>query len=520
MNTDWTRSLEWLDQRRWWVFAFVGLLLLAGFNGQWRVNADSALYVELGRNLAEGEGFTYHGKPHNWVEPGLPMLIGASFRLFGTDNFYPITAAILLMGVAVLVLVYRLFCLHADRPTAVLMVLLMGVSSLFYRYHFIVFTDMPALLGVVGFLYGYERYWQNKGYSGWVWVAVSTLVMIAFRPIGMIFVGAVGLATLWHLARGPDRLRHALLGLMVLGVVLTFRAVDPRLSDTAGEATFNESMAKILITEQPGFVVRRALTDFLPAITEEYVPEAMFRTGLGPGLSTAVSVAVLAAGLALFRRRPLWAIWIAVTLLQMLFWVPRARYFLPLMPLLLFGCVLGLQALPALVARYRSSWEPAARWAVAGLIGFYLGINVVYCLLFAFEQRRTPFLEAYDRGRKVEIIRWAEYLSQVVPDGAEVIADEIARELSYFGRIRAVGPLTARYVAVSERDLQRERERLSGQAVYVVLPGRRTSELMEHLKATEVRRWSGPTTRPGDPPPRSRAQIEVLVEMRVPEAVR
>src|SRR5687768_7006933 len=82
------RLMAWADRNRWWLFAGVALLYLAGFNGQWRVSPDSALYASLGRNLAEGRGYTYQGEHHKWVEPALPYLIAGSFRVFGPDAFW------------------------------------------------------------------------------------------------------------------------------------------------------------------------------------------------------------------------------------------------------------------------------------------------------------------------------------------------------------------------------------------------------------------------------------------------
>src|SRR5215207_9221390 len=81
--------LAWADRHRWWLFGAAALLYLAGFNGQWRVSPDSALYASLGRNLAEGRGYTYQGERHTWVEPGFPWLISEGFRLAGPEKFWP-----------------------------------------------------------------------------------------------------------------------------------------------------------------------------------------------------------------------------------------------------------------------------------------------------------------------------------------------------------------------------------------------------------------------------------------------
>src|SRR4051794_38090377 len=67
--------LNWSDAHRRKLFVAVLALYLLAFNGQWRVDADSALYLTLGRNLAEGRGYTYHGLPHSLAYPGMPWLL-------------------------------------------------------------------------------------------------------------------------------------------------------------------------------------------------------------------------------------------------------------------------------------------------------------------------------------------------------------------------------------------------------------------------------------------------------------
>src|SRR4051794_1665275 len=68
------RFLAWADRHRRKLTAAVVLLYLVAFNGRWRLDADSALYLTIGRNLAEGRGFTYHGRPHTLAYPGMPWL--------------------------------------------------------------------------------------------------------------------------------------------------------------------------------------------------------------------------------------------------------------------------------------------------------------------------------------------------------------------------------------------------------------------------------------------------------------
>src|SRR5215207_5650677 len=114
------RVLAWVDRWRHWIFVAIAVLYLAGFTGKWRVAPDSGLYMSLGRNLAEGRGFVYHGETHTRYEPGLPLVIAGSIRLFGHDRYGPLLVFILACSLTTIWLTYRLMLRHAGRPTAVL----------------------------------------------------------------------------------------------------------------------------------------------------------------------------------------------------------------------------------------------------------------------------------------------------------------------------------------------------------------------------------------------------------------
>src|SRR4051812_15754141 len=52
------RLLIYVDLLRYWILGFTLVALLAGFNGQWRPEPDSALYLTIGRSLAVGQGYS------------------------------------------------------------------------------------------------------------------------------------------------------------------------------------------------------------------------------------------------------------------------------------------------------------------------------------------------------------------------------------------------------------------------------------------------------------------------------
>src|SRR5215213_9667391 len=79
---------------RWVYFAFVGLLILLAFNGQWRVGRDSAAYRGLAHQLATTGKYVFRDKQTHTTYsdqqdmryPGLPLLLAAVEKLFGRSD--------------------------------------------------------------------------------------------------------------------------------------------------------------------------------------------------------------------------------------------------------------------------------------------------------------------------------------------------------------------------------------------------------------------------------------------------
>jgi hypothetical protein len=435
------RLLRFVDRRRWWLFGAVALLYAASFTGRWRAAPDSALYMELGRNVAEGRGFTYHGVHHNWYEPGLPYTVALSFRWFGEGNYLPLTLFMLACGVVSLALTYHLFRLHAGHRTAILMTLLLAITETFYRYCFQIVTDPPFLVGILSFLVGYEALHRRDEASrnrwgpwwGWLAIAVGTLLMVAFRPTIITFVGALGVATLYHLVRGPGRVKHVLILVLTLACVVAFRKADPRRS-TPGEAAYREGMLKTLLTEKRGFALHRMFTVFIPEMAGEVTPEAVFGIELGTGADELASVAVVALGLALATRRVLWGAWVAATIAQMAFWLPRERYYLPILPLLLYA--IWLAAL-WLEAHWRGT---AGRVALAGVLLLITVPNLLQDVNFVWEQhlRGISATDLRDPGGRA-LVEMGHLIAKNVGENDVVLA-EAARELTYFSRRKVIAP--------------------------------------------------------------------------------
>jgi hypothetical protein len=470
--------LAWFDRNRRWLFAAIVVLYLASFTGRWRTNPDSAIYMSLGRSLAETGKYTYNGEHHTRYEPGLPLVIAASYRIFGEDRYAPILIFELACSFAALVLTYRLMLRHAGRPTAVLIVVGFGIAQTCVRYGFQVVTDTPFLVGVLAYLLAYEHLVSARDSDrnpvtrglAWATLPIATLIMVAFRPTALTFVAAVGVACAWHLYRGPNRARHVLIGLLTIAAFVSFRYVDPRRS-TAGTEVKREQRLKSLLTEQRSYFIARVPKQVL-TFTEEVVPKAVLATDVHeavPGLGTIISLIVISSVLPLLRRRVLWAAWCAGTFAQFV-WLPRERYLLPILPLVLYGLWLEIVWLAD-----RRPLSPAARRAVVvAPLAVYSLLNLALDVHFIVEQRHVGVgpSGAVDAD-SAATLAMAREIARVVDkddDDALVFATD-HDELSYFSRRRVDGtPWSGRWPPTNSELAEALARVRAAPRVYVVLP--------------------------------------------------
>jgi hypothetical protein len=313
----------------------------------------------------------------------------------------------------------------------------------------------------------------------WLMLAGGTLVMNAFRPTVITFVGALFVATAWHLLRGPNRLRHALVFAVVVVSLLAFRLSDPRRT-TVAESAHREATLKSLLTERRGFAIHRMFTRFLPEMLSEHTPEAVLGVELGTGLDQLFSVAVMALGVALVTRRVLWGAWVAATLAQMAFWLPRERYFLPILPLLL------------LAMWYAALWlerrlrPPAGSIAFAAVVLLMFVPNLLQDGVFIAEQRwrgmnTTDLRDPTSRP----IVEMGTIIAREVGE-SDIVLAEPARELTYFSRRKVVSPPRGLRQPPSERQEQLFEQMLrEAPRLFVVMPEERrerhVSELVERM---------------------------------------
>ncbi|MCH8842678.1 MAG: hypothetical protein IID61_06825 [SAR324 cluster bacterium] len=155
----------WCERHSRILFGLIVLIVLAGFNNQWLIGPDSALHLNIGRNLAAGLGYMHPDGLHKGLNPGLAYMTALGFSLFGPDHLLTSHVINVGLGGIGLALTYWLFRLHCDRGTAILITALLGTNENYYHYLYILLADLPFAVGVLLSLVGYERI-QKKSREG------------------------------------------------------------------------------------------------------------------------------------------------------------------------------------------------------------------------------------------------------------------------------------------------------------------------------------------------------------------
>jgi hypothetical protein len=360
----------------------------------------------------------------------------------------------------------------------VLMTLTLALSRTFFRYSFELLSDMPFLMGVTAFLVGYEslfhrRYEVREGeragdadapgarprwFDGVLLLAGLGVAMVT-RPTMWALLAAVVATVILSLFTRPLRRGWVLVGAGFVAATVTagvlFYTLDPRRGDHQTDAGDYERVFLHTLTQDPAGFARNLLGRNLPEVLHPGAAEAVFGFDLGHlgfappwwvPMGIAPSLLTIGAGVWLGRRRLLWGMWVAMTVAMMLATLVEVRYFLQALPLLLYGWWLMLSGADRKVRERvpRGKWWLAAL-PMAAFVGL-VAVNAGRSVYLVVEQRSTPFLEHYRRGKYALVPALAELLRTQTPEAAWVLVPErqLGRILTYSSGRYAVepGPVT------------------------------------------------------------------------------
>lgn len=437
-----------LDRLRWPLMIALVVLYLAGYNTAWRYQPDSALYLEIGRNIAEGRGFTYQGVDNRLAYPGLPYLLATIHRVAPGYAIAAANAVMLLIAMAALAATYRLLCRAAGRGRAVVITVIFAQTVVFMKMSFSILTDMPFLLGVQACLLGCEcTGWLAEKpigpdapartaadrWAGWLLVVSGLILAGLMRPMMLPFIAALVAAATIHIIR-LRRWRTALLGaILCASVAAAIFLLDPRRRAT-GMDRYEEQIVQRV--SNVGQWLRECVGPNLLAFCHNTLPMTFFGFSFMLVGDFIVSGVLLSLCVWLLRVRPVWTLWVLATTFTMVGVVPSSRYLLPLMPILLLA------------------WWNLARYANVRLGRGYGG-----CVAFAIitlllpgmvrswgtvwsEQIAKPFVASYHLGRYQAVDDMAKLIRQHTPPNAVVAIivndDTNAGILTYLTRRQVV----------------------------------------------------------------------------------
>lgn len=434
-----------LDRLRWPLLIVLLGLYLAGYNTAWRFQPDSALYLEVGRNIAEGNGFTYQGVPNRLAYPGLPYLL-ASIHRIAPGHVIPVANAVMLaITLASIAATYRLLSRAAGRSRAVAVIVILVQTVVCMKMAFSILTDMPFFLGVQACLLGCEcTGWLAEKpigtnapvrtvadrRAGWLLVVLGLILAALMRPMMLPFVGALVAATTVHAIRGR-RWRAALVSALLIALVVgAIYFLDPRRSAT-GMDRYEEQVVQHV--SNFGQWLRECVAPNFAKLCHDTLPSTFFGFSFTEKGDYIASAILLSLCVWLFRVRPVWALWVLAVSCTMVGVVTSGRYLLPLMPLLLLA------------------WWNLARYANLRLGRFY-GTFVALLMLTMLlpgmvrawgtvwsEQMARPFVAKYHHGNFQPVTDMAELIRQNTPPGAVIVyEDSSAGILGYLTRRQVV----------------------------------------------------------------------------------
>ena len=430
-----------VDRLRWPLMIAVIVLYLAGYNTAWRYQPDSALYLEIGRNIAEGHGFIYQGALNRLAYPGLPYLLATIHRVAPWHVIPVANAVMLLITLASLAATYRLIYRAAGRSRAVVVTFILAQMVVFMKMAFSILTDMPFLLAVQACLLGCEcTGWLAEKpigtaasirtavdrRAGWLLVVLGLMLAALMRPMMLPLIGALVAAV------SVDAIRRRRFGaafvstLMIAVVAIAVYAMDPRRGAT-GMDRYEEQV--IQHVSNFGQWLRECVQPNFEEFCHSTLPTTFFGFSFSRSGDFVVSAVLLSLCVWLFRVRPLWAVWVLAVTCTMVGVVPSSRYLLPLMPLLLLA------------------WWNLARYANLRLgrrYGFLVAGAMITLLVPGmirswgtvwYEQTARPFVARYHHGKFEAVEDMAQLIRRnTPPDALIVCGDSNAGILTYLTR--------------------------------------------------------------------------------------
>jgi hypothetical protein len=418
-----------LDAVKRYAAAAVVLWFVLAVSPTWLPTPDSALYLMLGRSIAQGHGYALDGHPHAYVPPGFPYMLAALERV-GLGSMLCLNGAMALIGLATVWVSYLLVSELASRPVAVLVACLLGFNSLLHVMSALQLSDMPFTLLVLAGLYGLIRGLRGERFA----LELGTLAILAscwVRVAGAALAVACAVGLLLQ-PRATSRLRvWANIATLVLGVAATLGVFyaqyqnSLRVEHSLPPASYMAGV-QALFAQPVGSLIKRMLGNVLESAAE--IPRFLMGLQGNPVVAFAVCLlpALVGVGRRLMHREFLVALAVAGYAAGIVMNLPAgARYLLPVAPLLILYYLEGLTIL--------LDWRPRLRrWAPATLLVFVAAFVAFNGVKGAYVMHKNAHQIADTRE---EITTCADWLHAYAKPGDHFLSCDSEWPMAYLSEV-------------------------------------------------------------------------------------
>ncbi|NQU76302.1 MAG: glycosyltransferase family 39 protein [Planctomycetes bacterium] len=404
---------------RWFVMLAVAVVYAGAYSGEWWVGKDAALYLNLARSLACGDGYMLGGILNAHVPPGFPYLLAGMMHL-GLGSFAAINAVMLVMALVALVFGYLTLCQLVHRDWALVLMCFIGCTAEMVQRSGEVLSDLPFMVLVLAALWLYLRGLRllKPARGGWefaslllvaaCWVRIVGIPLAAGAAVGLVLSG-------WNRARWRA---IANLLLVLAGLTATLCAFYVRYKSVTDPTAATYSKQLDLIKDASNYLVH-------PIANLYYASGQLSRLLNGQRLPLAICMLVLVLPIfvAIVKsiRRGAWIGAVAI-----LFYIGalcvvspklRTRYLLPISPLILFYLISGWWELGTWIGT-RIRRPSLALNAIKLIMAVMLLMNVTLVARLIYQKHRADFSIAQQHGKWRYLQPTAGFLKQQEREGA------------------------------------------------------------------------------------------------------
>ena len=332
-------------RRLWAVMGVQAVVLLSLVCDSWYAVPDSALYMGLGRSLAEGEGYVFNYEPHVMVPPLYPVFLAGVTRL-APPSYLALNIAQVVLALACTPVAFGLLRRVYGADLALLGAGLFALSFALWSaaakpISDVLFTllALAAMWAAVCAADGGRRRWQGVVAAG------TAIAAAALTRVNGLVVAPAAAAAIWLRWRDRSRRERLAAGAVVMVLSAAPLAVWQQYiqAQAGGESV---TYADAAVYKAGGRMLDVVVHNLLVEIPMEISNLCVGVSDVPPGVSFLIPAGVLiGAGVCIRRRRAVLPVSL-VAMIALLCVVPgvRMRYLLFLMPAIIVWLAIGLTA--------------------------------------------------------------------------------------------------------------------------------------------------------------------------------